>query len=311
MSAVKFKPGKLGSGLVFLACLLVLSQAAAEDLQFSLDHDGVQRSYQLYIPNSYQPEKPLPLLIVLHGRNSDGGKMADLTSFNLRAENHGFIVAYPNGLNRFWNYLHGAHPQAGAPNDSEFLLEVKRDVQSRYAIDPVRVYATGISNGGFMVQRLACYAPGQFAAFASVAAGGFAEMPAVCQGGKPVNMLIMHGTADNKVPWRGVGIEDSQGNRQLITLSIANTMKHWNAHNRCGPEVSNRQIVPEGHSPGTEVRVFASSGCADSTRVVLYAVIGGGHNWPGVPNFIPPDVAGRVNLDIHASDVVWAFFDNP
>ena len=282
--------------------------ASGEQLQYSLEHDGSTRSYQVFVPSSYAEDSSLPVLFALHGRNSSGQRMADLTSFNLRAEAHGFIAVYPDGLSRQWNYLHGAHPQAGTPNDSEFLLKVKRDLQSRFSIDPARVYVTGISNGGFMTQRLACYAPDEFAGFASVAAGGFAEMPSVCQDGAPINMLIMHGTADSKIPWRGIGIQDSQGNRQLVTLSIANTMKYWTVHNRCGPDVADQAIVQGGNSPGTEVKIYTSSECANSTSVVLYAVIGGGHNWPGVANFIPPDIAGNVNLDIHASDVVWEFF---
>ena len=150
--------------------------------------------------------------------------------------------------------------------------------------------------------------PDAFAGFASVAAGGFADLPAVCRNGAPVNILIMHGTADRKIPWRGFGIQDERGNRQLVTLSIANTVKYWTLHNHCGPDVVASEIVPSGNSPGTQVKIFESSACRNSTEIVLYAIIGGGHNWPGVPNFIPPEVAGQVNLDIHASDIVWAFF---
>ena len=290
--------------LLFFQCSL----GFAEQSQFTLVHDGSTRSYEVFKPSSYTEDTPAPVLIALHGRNSSGQRMADLTRFNLRAEVHGFIAVYPDGLDRQWNYLHGAHPQAGAPNDSEFLLKIKQDLRTRLNIDAARVYVVGISNGGFMTQRLACYAPNEFAGFASVAAGGFAEMPSVCQNGAPINLLIMHGTADSKVPWRGIGIQDSQGNKQLITLSIANTMKYWTTHNRCGPGIDHKEITPAGNSTGTKVKIFTSSNCADSASVVLYAIIGGGHNWPGVANFIPPDIAGLVNLDIHASDVVWEFF---
>jgi polyhydroxybutyrate depolymerase len=43
--------------------------------------------------------------------------------------------------------------------------------------------------------------------------------------------------------------------------------------------------------------------------VKLYAIIGGGHNWPGVADAIPAAIAGQVNLDVHASDVAWSFFN--
>ena len=174
-----------------------------------------------------------PLLIALHGRSSNGPRMANLTSFNLRADKYGFIVIYPDGVAKQWNYLHGISGFKQQPNDSDFLLKIVDEVKAGYSIDANRIYVTGISNGGFMAQRLACYAPDKFAAFASVAAGGYAAMSVDCNNNAPVNMLYLHGTADIKVPWKGLGIEDASGNQQLVTMSIANSVKFWANRNRC------------------------------------------------------------------------------
>lgn len=298
---------------LFIAILLLVGlvthSASADQLKLDLDHGGVTRSYLLYIPSSYEEDKPSPLLIVLHGRPSNAQRMADLTGFNSRAEKNGFLVVYPQGIDQHWNYLHGISGFKEHPDDSGFLLKVVDVVTENYSIDESRIYVTGISNGGFMAQRLACYAPGRFAGFASVAAGGYGAMPVECKTGSPVNMLYIHGTADQKVPWKGLGIQDESGNRQLVTMSITDSLKFWSSRNHCGAEVTTSEILPRGQSPGTHVKVLATSECSSGAEVVLYAIVGGGHNWPGTPGIIPASAAGRVNLDIHASDVIWSFFD--
>ena len=274
----------------------------------TFQHDGIERSAYLYIPTTVKVSDSPALLIALHGRTSNGLRMAELTEFNARAEHHGFIVAYPDGLDRQWNYLHGISGHQAYPNDSGFILRLIELLKDSHHVDPGRIYVTGISNGGFMVQRLACYAPDVFAGFASVAAGGYAAMPVECKSDPPVNMLYMHGTADEKVPWQGLGVKDADGNQQLVTMSVMNSVKFWAARNRCGPGVGSKELLPGGNSPGTHVKIFTSSECEGNVQVVLFAIVGGGHNWPRKPDFIPPRIAGRVNMDIHASDVIWRFF---
>ena len=148
---------------IILLIALVAHSASAEQIKPGLDHGGATRSYLLYIPSSYEEEKPSPLLIVLHGRPSNAQRMADLTDFNSRSEKHGFLVVYPEGIDQHWNYLHGVSGFKEHPNDSDFLLKVVDVVTGNYSIDESRIFVTGISNGGFMAQRLACYAPDRFA----------------------------------------------------------------------------------------------------------------------------------------------------
>ena len=293
---------------VLLLTGLITSVVNADQVQMTFQHHGVERSAHLYIPSTVKANDSPALLIALHGRTSNGLRMAELTDFNLRAENYGFIAAYPDGLDRQWNYLHGISGYQAYPNDSEFLIRLVELLKERHHIDPTRIYLSGISNGGFMVQRLACYAPGLFAGFASVAASGYATMPDDCKSEPPVNMLYIHGTADEKVPWQGLGVKDSEGNQQLVTMSVLNSTKFWAARNRCGSEVISKELLPGGNSPGTHVKIFTTSECNGNAQVVLFAIVGGGHNWPGKPDFIPPRIAGRVNMDFHASEVIWQFF---
>ncbi|MEM7564278.1 MAG: PHB depolymerase family esterase [Pseudomonadota bacterium] len=301
-------PMKLTGLLILLNSVLLVSEVRAEQLQIELEHQGLARSLQLYIPDSLESKEGVALVVALHGRTSNGQRMAELSELNARADENGFIVAYPDGIDNKWNYLHGIWGYQETPNDSDFILAIIEGIKQRYPIDSSRVFATGISNGGFMVQRLACYAPQVFAGFASVAASGYAHMMETCPPSPSVNMLYIHGTADEKVPWQGMAVKDSEGNQQSVTMSVLDSVKFWGARNRCGPNVSSKELLPAGKSPGTHVKIFSSNDCHENAQVVLFAVIGGGHNWPGKANFIPPEVAGRVNMDIHASDVIWDFF---
>ncbi len=291
-------------------CLLPFTAATAETLQLTLKHDGLVRSYQLYLPESRPADARLPLLLALHGRAGDGARMARLTGFDQRAERHGFIVAYPNSLQNHWNYLHGIPGAQAGPDDVDFLVALTRVLSAAYPVDSERVYATGISNGGFMAQRLACEADGPIAAFASVAAGGFGVMPKICRRIRPIDALYIHGTEDRTIPWAGAGVRDGQGNQQTVALPVSSSLKYWADRNGCNPDVSMRELPAGGLSPGTRVRIIETRECVRDARVALYAVLGGGHNWPGVEGVIAPAVAGAVNLDIHASDVIWSFFSN-
>ncbi len=288
--------------------VLAVQPGKAELIQQTLLHEKGTRSFYLYIPSTYDETVQTPLLVALHGRTGNGQRMARLTEFNKRADTHGFLVVYPDGQQKQWNYLHGIPGANNEPDDSDFLEKLTERVSQEYNVDNRRIYVTGISNGGFMVQRLACNATSRFAAFASVAASGYATMPQYCKNNNPVNMLYLHGTEDRLVPWRGLAIKDESGSQQQVTLSMTDTLKFWSHRNGCSADVSRKNIQPDDNSSQTRVSVFSAGQCKNSAEVVLYAIMGGGHNWPGVEGIIPDSIAGQVNMDIHTSDVIWSFF---
>lgn len=293
-------------GVVLMSwCALAV---ASSETSFTLQHEGDARSYRVFAPTSYSEETQTPLLLALHGRPSDAERMQKLSEFNSRAENHGFLVAYPQGKNKFWNYLHGLADNRTPPNDPEFIWRVIDDVKARFNVDDKRVYVAGISNGGFMAQRLACESTEVFAAFASVAATGYAYMPEECATRAAVSMLYIHGTADAKVPWVGLSIPGDSGTSRPVTMSMRDSITYWSNRAGCSPDVRREQVESKQSNPTTHVVRFSSRECVGQNEVMLYAVMGGGHNWPGVEGVIPQRIAGHVNLDIHASDVIWDFF---
>jgi polyhydroxybutyrate depolymerase len=286
---------------VLMIPLLFLVQAQEEAR--TLIFDTLERTYLIYVPPSYDPQTPVPLLLMLHGRDGDGSRISALTGFNKLADEKNFIVLYPDGIDNQWNYVKDVPGYSSmTQDDTGFLLELLDEVMGQYNIDKNRIYVSGFSNGGFMTQRLACDAPERFAAFASVAAAGFAGLPELCETPSPLSILLIHGTLDAVVPWQGM----VRGN-SLMLAPVADTMAFWAKHAGCEGKIVDTDLPPKDASAETSVTTF-EVGCVAGNEVTLYAVKGGGHNWPGVEGFLPEDIAGKVNTDILASEVIWEFF---
>jgi polyhydroxybutyrate depolymerase len=283
--------------------LMMLTFVQAQDEAHTLSVDGTERNYLLHVPPSYDAQTPVPLLLMLHGRGGDGERISALTGFSKMADEKNFIVLYPDGLDNQWNYTRDVPGYNNmTQDDTGFLLALLDEVSSQYSIDEKRIYVAGFSNGGFMTQRLACDAPERFAAFASVSAAGFGGMPELCQTPSPLSILLMHGTLDAVIPWQGL----VRGNGFMLA-PVTDTLAFWSQYVGCEKEVTDTVLAQKGQSPDTSVTLF-SVGCAGDNEVLLYAIQGGGHNWPGVPGGIPEEFAGKVNMDIQASEVIWEFF---
>jgi polyhydroxybutyrate depolymerase len=287
---------------IFFA-LLIFAFVQAQSNAHTLSVDGAERNYLLHVPPSYDSQTPVPLLLVLHGRGGDGERISALTGFSELADEKNFIAVYPDGLENQWNYVKDVPGYSSmTQDDTAFLLALLDEVSSRYEIDDKRIYVAGFSNGGFMTQRLACDAPERFAAFASVSAAGFGGMPELCKTPAPLSILLMHGTLDAVIPWQGL----VRGNGFMLA-PVTDTLAFWSQYVGCEKEVTDTVLPQKGQSPDTSVTLF-SVGCVGENEVLLYAIQGGGHNWPGVPGVIPEEFAGKVNVDIQASEVIWEFF---
>jgi polyhydroxybutyrate depolymerase len=287
--------------IVAVASFLFFVQAQNEVR--TLTFEGQGRTYLIHVPPSYDAGTPVPLLLMLHGRGGSGEDIAELTSFSKLADEKSFIVLYPDGLDNQWNYVKDVPGYTSmTQDDTGFLLALLDEVSGQYTIDEKRVYVAGFSNGGFMTQRLACDAPERFVAFASVSAAGFGGMPELCKTPTPLSILFMHGTFDAVVPWQGM----VRGNGYMLA-PVTDTLAFWSKYASCEGEVVDTALEKKNPDAVTSVTLF-SVGCADDNEILLYAVQGGGHNWPSVEGMIPEEFAGNVNMDVRASEVIWEFF---
>ncbi len=296
--------------LCLAGCWVVSLRNADSGLPGSIVHEGRERSFRLHLPAGYDGEEPGPLLLALHGGGGSGKQMDKLTGgLNQLADRQGFVVAYPDGLDEHWN--DGRAVNRSATDDADdvgFLSALVDHLVSQYAIDPGRVYAVGISNGGMMALRLACERPDKFSAVALVASAMSEALAARCAPERPISVLVIGGTKDPLVPWDGgeVGVLRQKRGR---VLSVPDTIRFWVAHNQCEPTPTITQEPDRKRLDGTRVSRQAYGPCAEGTEVLLYAVEGGGHTWPGGWQYLPALIVGRTSRDIEANQVIWQFLE--
>ncbi len=272
----------------------------------TLTVDGLQRTFQLHVPSSLP--KPAPLLIVLHGGGGASSGMRRMTDFDRVADQHGFIVVYPDGLYRQWNDRRGSGRQMRSDaDDVKFISALIDSLAAHLPVDTRRVYATGMSNGGMMTYRLACDLSDKIAAFAVVTANISPDFAHTCKPPRPVRLLIMNGTDDPIMPYRGGAV--TPFNRPLgEVLSTVDTVKFWANANGC-TDALERQLPDRVPNDGTQIAITEFTSRAGNPPVVLYSVNGGGHTWPKPigGQYLPPRRIGLVSREIDASEVIWNF----
>ena len=284
--------------------LLVLPAFAAGpgDSTNTIAVSGVKREYLLHVPPAYTKGHPLPLVLVLHGHGGDPGGTERLTGMNAVADREGFLVAYPAGLNRGWN--DGRVEVGATADDVAFLSAVIDDVAAHYDVDRGRVFATGISNGGFMSTRLACELSERVRGVGIVAATMSEASHATCKPQHPVAVVIFSGTDDPLVPYGGGSVRGNRGK----TLGAEAAASFWAKTNGCAaePERSELPVIDTGDP--TRVSLARYTGCHPGAEVRLYTIHGGGHTWPGGRAYLPAFLVGKVSRQIDADAVMWEFF---
>lgn len=269
-----------------------------------MTHDGIPRTYCLHLPQAYAELQSVPLVIALHGGGGDGPKTARLTGFNALADREGFIVVYPEGINHHWN--DGRLPDRIA-DDVGFISALLDKLQAEYRIDPTRVYVTGPSNGAMMTYRLAYEMTGRIAAAAPVIGSIPLGLKDRCRPSGPMPMLIINGDADPLVPYGGGEVR--VGRQRLGRLiSTDDTIQFWVAQNGCTATPSVADLPDKDTSDGATVTRSMYTSPASDKEVILYRVRGGGHTWPGGPQYLPKWIVGTVCRDFNASEIIWEFF---
>ncbi len=274
-------------------------------------HGGRERGALLYVPARPLADRA-PLLIVLHGGGGKGRGMISLTRgrFNDLAERDGFLVAYPDGIGRHWNDLRDdpidyAHRQN--VDDVGFIRALIDYIAARHPVDEKRVFATGISNGGFMCYRLACELGDRIRGVAAVTANHPVAAKERCRPGRPVSVMILNGTEDPLVPYQGGHVTVLNRKRGAV-VSTDETVAFWAKANACPSAPLMETLSDRDPGDGTRVDRTTFRGCGEGTSVVLYRIAGGGHTWPGGAPYLSERIVGRVSRDIAACDVIWEFF---
>jgi polyhydroxybutyrate depolymerase len=196
-----------------------------------------ERPYKLHVPAGTDGATPLPLVVALHCYGCDPDRFEHDYAIDRLASALPALVAVPRGFvdpdgRPFWNATDACCDFHGRrPDDVTYVLAVVRDVSARHRVDPARVLAFGMSNGGFLAHRLACVAPEVFRGVASLAGAGQAD----CAPSRPVAVLEIHGDADELVPMEGEPPVVALPGRRAIP-SAESTARAWAKVNGCAPE---------------------------------------------------------------------------
>lgn len=256
---------------------------------------GEEREFLLYVPARYDRTRPTPLVISMHGAGLWGAAQRDISLWNEVAEREGLIVVYPSGVRgrgpRVWRAAGGREVSW----DVGFISQLIDTLSATYNIDPARIYADGLSNGGGMAFVLSCSLSDRIAAVGLVASAQLLPWE-WCTDSSAVPMIAFHGTADSAAPYLG-------GPSWVTPDPFANIRTwtaNWARRNSCDP-------VPAESLVAEDVTRRAFTGCAHGADVMLYTVHGGGHTWPG-GGPMPAWFVGRTSDGIDATREMWAFF---
>jgi polyhydroxybutyrate depolymerase len=276
------------------------------DFTKTLTVAGISRQFLLHVPASYSSAQPMPAVLLFHGGQGSAASIGAITSssgggFSSFADQKNFIAIYPDSVSGTWD--DGRASITNKTNDVAFTAAILDALAVEYNIDAKRVYATGISNGGMMTQRLACELPGRFAAVASVVANLPSDLQASCNPSPALPIALFLGDADPLMPFAGGAIAGVFGGN---VLSATDTVAFWAAKNAVS--LSATTALPNTDlTDGSTTDLLSYTG-AGRGEVAFYRSNGGGHAWPGGTQYSFVAVIGKVVKDFSANEAIWAFF---
>jgi len=277
--------------LFFMICTSVV--IAQQSIPGTLMHDGVERSYLLYVPSTYDENLPTPLVFNFHGYGSNFAQQSVYGDFKTEAEADGFLIIHPEGLEDSSGIQHFNAGWGTGIDDVGFTEALIDDLSSTYNIDADRIYSTGMSNGGFMSYYLACELSERFAAVASVTGSMVVGLPDVCMPNHPMPAMQIHGTNDVVVPYDG----------DALFEPIEDVVDYWVSFNNTETSPSLTELPDLEPTDGSTVEHYVYAGGDNGASVEFYKVLNGAHTWPGSVIIFP-----GTNLDFDASAKIWEFF---
>ena len=249
----------------------------------SIEVDGETREYLIYIPNSYDTIKSVPLLLNFHGFGGSANEFMNDADMRSLAASYSFILVYPQGssLDGFshWNACPIGGDNKSDADDFGFVEALINKVSSQYNIDVERIYSAGYSNGGMMAYGLANYRSDLIAAVASVSG---AMLDCIGSTSHPMPVVHLHGTSDGVLPYNGSNDWNS----------VQSTLDHWINFNN----TTTNPTVSTVNSEGTTVEYYVYGQGDRSVSVEHYKYIGGDHVW------FSAAFQGR-----NTSELVWDF----
>jgi polyhydroxybutyrate depolymerase len=275
--------------------LLPFFSRAQQTINYSILVDSVQREFILYVPDSYDGTTSVPLVFSFHGLGGNAQAQMEDHDFRPVADTAGFIVAHPLGAPiigpglRGWNF-----GDDSLPDDVLFTSEMIDTIATDFNINLERVYACGMSFGGFFSVFLAGQLSDKIASIASVAGTVLNNVPdSLISPNRPIAFLEIHGTNDTNVPYSG----------NQAAKSVQYVLDLFVDHNNCDTIPSITPLPDINPNDGSTVEHYMYANGDDGTTVEHLKINGGRHTWPDENTN-----AQGVNRDINGCVEIWKFF---
>jgi len=283
---------------------------AQTNITDSILYQSYNRLFITHIPPSYTGSDSVPLVFVLHGGGGTANGMISFSEFDFVSDTAGFIVVFPQGAvpassgGYTWADGRGTPADTAEIDDVGFISALIDHLNINYEIINSKMYACGMSNGGFMSQRLACELNNRIAAVASVGSTIDSSQVSIYQPALPISVMLINGVDDPFVPFYGGAVNGGQG----YAISSFDLFDFWIQKNNCTGQTDSISLPDIVTSESSTITKYYNFNYNCNSQVVLCKVNGGGHTWPDVPNFWYELIAGQTNKDIHASVEIWQFF---
>lgn len=297
--------------LIFLTSILTWSNSFGQtNLIDSIEHQNLQRKFMIHLPPNFNNSSKRPLVINLHGGSGNMVNAQGFSLFNPVADNNNFVILWPQGYgiaSPGFSWADGRNTSADQEgiDDVGFILKLTDTIINRFNIDTNRIYICGFSNGGFMVQRIACENPKTFAAMATLGCSMDTNLYKNCNPSKSIPFAFFNGTSDPAMPYFGGSMQNPQVTPVIPVDSMVN---FWVKENKCITKIPKINVPDTFINDNSTVELYEFNDCDCNSKIKFYKIINGGHTWPGV--YIPSQesVLGVTNRDINASNEIWNFF---
>ena len=275
----------------------------------SLEVGGLQRSYRTYVPKSLPQGAPLVLVMHGSGEGPQAIRVGTGYGFERLADQHGFALVYPKSFGFDWNdcsSIGNTAVNGVRADDAGFLAALVDKLVGELGVDPKRVFAAGVSNGGSMALRLALEDPKRYRAVAAALANVPAPQNFQCQpGAQTPSVLIMNGTEDPLVPYGGGEIKllgmFYKGGHVISSIASAQFFAERNG-------IAGQPLVsPTQTAQGTRVEHARWPAKDGRTEVELVTLHGAGHGLPQ-PWARHPRLLGPSLSEPNGPALMWDFF---
>jgi len=283
--------------LVLIALIAIIAWFAVNRTNGKIISGGETRRYLLYVPESYDPSKPTPLVINIHGFAQWPANQMKVSQWNEMADEQGFIVVYPSGTGfpLRWRVSEDPAYPGGQEKEIAFISDLIDTLADEFNIDSSRIYANGLSNGGGMSLLLACQLSDRITAVGGVA-GAYLFDLGNCRPQRPVPAIFFHGKSDQIVPYNG-------GPSERFDIPFPKIPEFVNLYGQKNGCDSLPTIVMDTGNVGG----ILYGDCMGNADVVFYTIADGGHTWPG-GSPLPERITGKTSQEIDATQLMWEFF---